>query len=434
VARRDDRGGLTHRPQHLIGRRAFLSRAALATAALPLAGAAVGACSRTSSPASGNATALGQPLPIDAGLVLASDRPVEQGATLRVLEWREYLSRDVLASFERRFADDAVRVRVDSFEHVDELIARLQDPSNEFDVVFPVVDVLPSMVDAGYLRPLNHDYLPHMANLWSWFRAGDQPFYDPGQRFTTPYTVYTSGIGWRSDMVEARDAPDRRADPFDVFLDASYRGKTGFYDAYREALALGLQRAGVVNLRAASTAQLQAAGDFLTEAVRRTDARFTYEGAEEGLPERMFAVHQAWSGDVLTAPRYAAEYGQDPREVARALRYWSPDGAERVVGLDLTAIGARGRYPVAAHAFLDHLLRFDVALDNFAWNGYQVPMEGATREAFADPSFPWHDAIAANLLDAIVSEEAFARGQMLVGFGPAEDAAWQAQWSRVEPS
>jgi spermidine/putrescine transport system substrate-binding protein len=434
VARRDDRGGLTRLPAQRIGRRAFLSRAALATAALPLTGAAVGACSRTSSPASGNATALGQPLPVDAGLTLASDRPIEQGSTLRVLEWKDYLSADVLASFDRRFADDAVQVHVESFEHVDELVARLQDPSNTFDVVFPVVDVLPSMVDAGHLRPLNHDYLPHLANLWSWFRDGDGPFYDPGQRYTTPYTVYTSGIGWRADMVSAGDAPDRRSRPFDVFLDARYRGRTGFYDAYREALALGLQREGVADLRAADGAQLEAAGDFLLEAVRRTGARFTYEGAEEGLPERTFAVHQAWSGDILTAPRYAAGYGEDPREVAAALRYWSPGGAERVVGLDLTAIGARGRYPVAAHAFLDHLLRFDVALDNFAWNGYQVPMEGATREAFADPSFPWHGAIAPNLLDAIVSEEAFAQGQMLVGFGPAEDAAWQAQWSRVDPS
>jgi spermidine/putrescine transport system substrate-binding protein len=417
-----------------IGRRAFLARSALAAASVPLAGAAVSACARTSSPASGSATALGEPLPIDPGSVLASDRPIEQGATLAVLEWKDYLSKDVLSAFERAHADDGVRVDVQSFEHVDELVARLQDPTNTFDVVFPVVDVLPGMVDAGYLQPLNADYLPHLDNLWSWFRADDGPFYDQGQRYTTPYTVYTSGIGWRIDMVAAVDAPDRRADPYDVFLDAAYREKTGFYDAYREALGLGLQRAGVVDLRDATEAELTAAADFLAEAVARTDARFTYDGAEEGLPERQFAVHQAWSGDILTAPRYAAGYGYDPREVASALRYWSPGGSQRVVGIDLTAIGARGRYPVAAHAFLDHLLRFDVALDNFAWNGYQVPMDGATREAFADPSFRWHDAIPANLRDAIVSEEEFAAGQMLVGFGPAEDALWRAQWSRVVPS
>ena len=162
----------------------------------------------------------------------------------------------------------------------------------------------------------------------------------------------------------------------------------GIYDAYRDALALGLQRAGVTDLRAANDAELAAAADFLEAAVAATDARFTDDGASEGLPEGTFAVHQAWSGDILTAPRYAAEEGDDPREVAAALRYWSPGGAERVVGLDLTAICSRGRNPVAAHAFLDHLLRFDVALDNFAWNGYQVPMTGATRGGVRRPVLP----------------------------------------------
>jgi spermidine/putrescine transport system substrate-binding protein len=416
-----------------IGRRAFLHRGALLAATLPVVGAAAAACGRRP-PAPTTTEALGQPLPIDAGLIVPSDLPIEHGATLRVYEWKDYLSARVLASFQRAYADHDLHVEVESFEHIDEAIARLQDPSNDFDVVFPVIDVLASMVDQRLLRPLNHDYLPHTKNLWSWFRRPDGPFYDPGQRYTTPYTIYTGGIGWRADMVASGDAPDRRDDPFAIFTDARYRDLVGIYDAYRDALALGLQQSGVHDLRDATDGELSAAAGFLADAVAQTNARFTDDGAEEGLPERTFAVHQAWSGDILTAPRYAAAEGEDPHEVAGELRYWAPSEPARVVGLDLTAIGARGRYPVAAHAFLDHLLRFDVALDNFAWNGYQVPMVGATREAFADPTFPWHDAVPANLRDAIVSEHEFALGQMLVGFGPSQDARWLAQWSRVVPS
>ena len=100
-----------------------------------------------------------------------------------------------------------MHVEIESFSHIDEAVARLQDPASDFDVVFPVIDVLPGLVDAGLLRPLNHDYLPHVRNLWGWFR-GDGPFYDPGQRYTTPYTVYTGGIGWRADVVADADAPD----------------------------------------------------------------------------------------------------------------------------------------------------------------------------------------------------------------------------------
>ena len=418
-----------------IGRRAFLRRGALAAAAIPLVGAAA-ACGRRGSISTGTAPggiAFG-PLPVDPGLELASGLPIERGATLRVYEWKDYLSSRVLASFDQAYAAHDVHVEVESFTRIDEAIARLQDPSSDFDVVFPVIDVLPGMVAAGLLRPLNHDYLPHLSNLWGWFRTGDVPFYDPGQRYTTPYTIYTGGIGWRADMVRGVDAPDARPDPYAIFTDRRYRDQVGIYDAYRDAIALGLQQAGVHDLRAATSDQLTAAGNFLADAVARTNARFTDDGAEEGLPERTFAVHQAWSGDILTAPRYAARDGDNPAEVAAALRYWSPSEPSRVVGLDLTAICARGRNPVAAHAFLDHLLRFDVALDNFAWNGYQVPMEGATREAFADPSFRWHSAVPANLRDAIVSEDEFAQGQMLVGFGPSQDAAWLAQWSRVVPA
>ncbi len=425
-------------------RRAFLRRAALLGLALPLAGAAATACGRRTAPAR-VPTALGGPLPVDAGLLLDGGLPIEQGATLRVYEWKDYLARRVLDDFERANAASDIHVEVSSFTHVDEMVAALQDPASTYDVVFPVIDVLPGMVDAGLLRPLQHEYLPHLRNLWSWFRAGDGPFYDPGQRYTTPYTVYTAGIGWRADMVLPADAPDARADPFAIFTDTAYQGLVGFYDSYREALALGLQRDGVTDLLDATDGELTAAADFLEEAVRVAGAQFTDDGVIEGLPERRFAAHQAWSGDILTAPRYAAGDGYgagygatgpsaDAAETTAALRYWSPGGPERVVGLDLTAISTRGHNPVAAHAFLDHLMRFDVALDNFAWNGYQVPMDGATREAFADRSFPWHGAVPANLLDAIVSEEDFAAGQMLVGLGPSEDAAWRAQWSRVEPS
>jgi spermidine/putrescine transport system substrate-binding protein len=416
-----------------IGRRTFLRRGALLAASVPVVGAAAAACGRRA-PASTTTSALGQPLPIDAGLELASDLPIEHGATLRVYEWKDYLSARVLASFERAYAEHDLHVEVHSFEHIDEAVARLQDPSNDFDVVFPVIDVLAGMVEAGMLRPLNHDYLPHVRNLWGWFRGADEPFYDPGQRYTTPYTIYTGGIGWRADIVAPSDAPDRRDDPFAIFTDATYRDRVGIYDAYRDALALGLQQAGVHDLRDATDEELATAAGFLSDAVATAQARFTDDGAEEGLPEGTFAVHQAWSGDILTAPRYAASEGEDPHEVAAELRYWSPSEPARVVGLDLTAIGARGRHPVAAHAFLDHLLRFDVALDNFAWNGYQVAILGATREAFADPEFPWHHAVPANLRDAIVSEDEFSAGQMLVGFGPSQDARWLDQWSRVVPS
>jgi spermidine/putrescine transport system substrate-binding protein len=406
-----------------ISRRTFLRGAAVHAVSIPTLGSLLAACTRTAPHA-----AIATPVP-----ALESGLPVERDATLRVYEWKDYLATKVLHTFTRRFADANVDIEVQSFERMDEAIARLQQPGADFDVFFATIDVLPDLIRAKLLRPLNHDYLPNVVNLWSWFLGADRPFYDPGLAYSVPYTVYSSGVGWRDDLVASTDAPDAR-DPFAILWNDRYRGLLGVYDAYLEALSLALIRDGVVDLKAATDADLERAADALDEAVRVADLRFTIDGAEEGLPEGEFVAHQAWSGDVLTAPRYADRYepGAGAR-VARELRYRVPSGPGLVVGCDLTAVCSKGQNPVLAHAFVNHLLDFDTAMDNFAWNGYQPPLRGATEDAFADPSFRWHGAVPPTLRNAILSEEAFAGGQMLVGFGPAEQARWLDQWNRVVP-
>ena len=89
-----------------------MRRAALLAVGLPLVGAAAACGRRGAIPAGTSSVAtLGQPLPVDAGLLLASDLPIEHGATLRVLEWKDYLSADVLRAFERAHAADDITSR-----------------------------------------------------------------------------------------------------------------------------------------------------------------------------------------------------------------------------------------------------------------------------------------------------------------------------------
>jgi spermidine/putrescine transport system substrate-binding protein len=289
-------------------RRAFLRAVAIGGASVPL-GAVLAACTRAAEPsANGHVEAL------------ASGLPIERDATLRVYEWKDYLASDVLDAFTRRHADANVRIHVESFQRIDEAVARLQEPGAAFDVFFPTIDVLPDLVRAGIVRPLNHDYLPNIANLWPWFSGADRPFYDPNLAYTMPYTVYSGGVGWRDDLIARADEPSA-TDPFAIFWDERYRGRLGMYDDPLEALALALLRDGVVDLKAATDTQLARAADDLDAAVRMAGVRFTLDGAEEGLPEGEFVAHQAWSGDVLTAPRYAEEddHGSGAR-VARQLR------------------------------------------------------------------------------------------------------------------
>lgn len=409
-------------------RRSFLKGAATLAVGSPLAGI-LAACARA---VGGDPDAAGGiPVPtrgspvswgVDEDLALPSGLGVERGATLRVYQWREYLYGDVLDAFVRRHAADGIGVEVESFSDMDEALARLRADDADFDLFFPTINVLGGLVGARLLRPLNHDYLPNIRNLWPEFRSPDGPFYDVGARYTVPYTVYSSGIAWRTDLVDPADARE----PFDLPWNPRYRRRSGFLDQYREALALALVRDGAADVNTTNRDALERAALALAEAVRG-GAAITGTGAYEDLPQARLVAHQSWSGDVLTALTYG---GRDPAETGRTLSYWWPAGGSGWVGCDLTAVCARGRNPVLAHAFVDHLLDSRVAFENFVWNGYQPPLDTITRER-AVAGYPGLGAMGADGERAILTPDEFARAQMFHALDPSSDAAWLDAWQTV---
>ncbi len=396
-------------------RRRLLRSAALAVGASSL-GAAIAACSpRDEGPAGA--------LPLHDDLLIDPEAPIERGGVLRIYEWRDYLDHAVVQGFVRRHVGDDVDVRIDSFTSMPEAIARLQEPGADYDVFFPVIPALAGLVDSGLLRPLNHEALPHMGELWPFFREPDGPFYDVGQRYTVPYTVYSTGIGWRRDLVQPDRAPDLLDVPYETFWDPSHHGEVGLVDDYREVIAMALLRRGE-DPNAATEDQVRASVDDLMGMTEVVDVEISAEGAYQELQTGEYAIQQAWSGDVLASKRF----GPGTERTLGLTGYVWPGGG--VVGCDLTAVCANGRNPVLAHAFIDHLLEEDVALSNFAWNGYQPPVAMATRESFADPAFPWSGLVPSHLLSALLAPEDLIEGRFLLPLPRETDALWRGEWQR----
>jgi spermidine/putrescine transport system substrate-binding protein len=380
------------------------------------------ACSRGDDEARRSATA-DVILPVHDDLLIEPGAPIERGAVLHVYEWRDYLDHAVVRRFVERYAADGIDVRIESFESMPEAIARLQEPGATFDVFFPVTDALPGLVASRLLRPLAHDALPQLSNLWPFFTASDGPFYDVGQRYSVPYTVYATGIGWRTDLVPPERAPDALENPYETYWDAGHTAEVGLVDDHREVIAMSLLRRGA-DPNDAGPDEVDAAVDDLIEMGRLVDLEVSADGPYEELQTGEYAIQQAWSGDVLAAKRFGP--GTD-RTLASTAFLWPAGG---VVGCDLTSVCAGGRNPVLAHAFLDFLLEEQVALDNFAWNGYQPPVASAVPTAFADPSFPWSDVVPRHLLGAVLEPADLSTGRFLRPLGAADAANWQRGWRR----
>ncbi|MFC5219581.1 polyamine ABC transporter substrate-binding protein [Streptomyces coerulescens] len=390
------------------GRRAMLRGAGL----LALGAFGIPACGGPDKNSPGTSVSLARPdhpvtLPTFAGLEPVKDGLRPESGTLKVLNYADYVSPEVV----RRFGKDyGVTVEITTFNTMTEALSKLRSGSADYDVVFPTPDIISRAVAGRLVQPLNHSYLGNLKNA---LPALQDPFYDQGSRYTVPYNVYSTGIGYRTDRISQLPA-----DPYDLFWDSSHRGKVYVIDDYREALGMVMLRDGQADVNTDDAATIQAAADGLSDMLRAVRVKVGNQ-ASQFITDGTATVHQAWNGDMIASPSYL------PKGVsADVIGYWYPGGAQGVVGSDTMAIPASARHPVLAHHFLNYLLDTEVALRNMEWIGYQPAQKAFTpRRMVAEGLVPEH------LRSAIVTAEDFEKGQQLLVLTPPGESRWQDAWA-----
>ncbi len=353
------------------------------------------------------------------------NKPIESGlepeeGPLRVYNWADYINPAVLKGFTKQFGAE---VEVTTFYNSQEAAQKLRTGKVSFDVFFPTQDELPKYVAGKLLQPLNHDYLPNLEkNVWPTLA---DPFYDLGSRYSAPYVTYSTGIGWRTDMVPADVAG--MDNPWEIFWDPTYKGITGLYDEYRDALSVGMYRSGLTQVNDANPSDLNKARDNLLELPDLVDIRYTIDGAYSRLPEGNLGLVESWSGDMLLAVQYVPK-GED----ASVLRYaWPPkttrDKVGGMISNDCMSVLANAEHPVLAHTFINYVLDADVARENMSWLGYQPPQKSLDPKTFVEDGL-----IPGNLSTAVVEQGDFQLGQITTQLTPEEERRWLDAWSRVQ--
>ncbi|MGH2723825.1 MAG: ABC transporter substrate-binding protein [Actinomycetota bacterium] len=338
---------------------------------------------------------------------------------LRLYNWADYIWPRVLKDFQEEFG---VEFELSTFFNLEEGIQKLQSGEVAFDIFFPTAENIPKLIAGKLLQPLNHDYLPNLEpNIWPRLSS---PYYDQESRYTVPYTVYETGIGWREDM--AKSTPEDFDNPWDVFWDPANADITGLYDDYRETIGVGIYHLGETDINSGDADLVTRAKDGLVEAVNALNMAFTIDGAYIQLPEAKLGLHHAWSGDVAAAPYYAPK-GVDPT----VLRWmWPPKNSSfngGYVSNDAMGIPRNAEHPVLAHMFLNYMLDRDVALKNFSWVLYQPPLQGLEPESLVSDGY-----IPEYVSSTVVLEEDFQMGQAPVQLTPEAEALWLRAWSEVK--
>jgi spermidine/putrescine transport system substrate-binding protein len=395
-------------------RRQFLVRAAILAATAPTLGAFLQACSKNAPSSSQPSLTLAAPdnpvtWPIpDDNKPIADGLAPEKGATLKIYNYADYLSPQAIKAFEDQHQ---IKIEVSTFNDGDEAITKLRS-GVDFDIYNANYTEMSRLVNGGLLRPLNHSYIPNIKNVWPRFT---NPWYDQEWRYTVPYTIYTTGIGWRTDQVPADIGALKN--PYDAFWDPQYKGRTAILDDWHTAMAMVLLRQGITDVNTASQTDLKMVGEQLQALAKTTSPKVTITAYNE-LPDGQLGLAQMWSGDIINARSYLPE-GTGPE----ILRYWFPSDGKGMVDNDMLVTLKGGKNPVLAHLFINHMLEPEVAKENFSAIGYQPPQNSITPDSLVKEAF-----IPENLRTAIVKPEYFDAGYRLLELDPANDAGWHNVW------
>ena len=128
-----------------------------------------------------------------------------RGGAQRVVNfynWDTYIGPTTLADFETA---TGVPVEMSLFATNDELFARLRAGNPGFDVIVPSNEFVTRMSQAQMIQELDRAKIPNFANLLPEFQ--DAAF-DPGRRYSMPYTWLTLGIAYRKSAMRNGQVPN----------------------------------------------------------------------------------------------------------------------------------------------------------------------------------------------------------------------------------
>jgi spermidine/putrescine transport system substrate-binding protein len=387
-------------------RREFLRRAAAAGIALPGMAAILAACGDGSSSAvggSGGSTAgglqLARPdtpltLPIAADNAAIADGLQPEAGPLRIYGYADYIWKKVRNKFADQFGVD---IEYTVFDTPEEMVAKVQTNGADFDLIVSVtIENLGKMTYGELLQPLNHSYLPNWdANAWAEVK---DPFFDKGSQYTVPYTVYSTGIGYRNDLIS--DDIAAMDNPYDVLWDPKWSGQTHLLNGARDTLSAAQLRMGI-DVNTTDPDELEQVKTMLLDGVDSMQWKFDHVDYNE---LGNFAIHQTWSGQMTYYQYYL------PKDLPITAFSWvwpptTPSGRAGIVTTDLFAIPKGAKNPVLAHEMINFMYDADNALSNYSYEGFQPPIVQYDPQEQIDGGI-----VPKNLANSLVTQDDFPLG------------------------
>lgn len=296
-------------------------------------------------------------------LALVTSGALAQERVVNVYNWSDYIDPQVLADFT---AETGIRVVYDTYDNNEIVETKLLAGRSGYDIVVPSGPFTQRLIQAGVFAALDRDKLPNLVHAWPQIVERLEPF-DPGNRFAVNYMWGTTGIGINVERVRERLGPDANLQTWDLVFDpetASQLADCGIHvlDAPEDLFPTALNYLGL-DPDSKEAADLERAAELLAGMGEHV-LKFHSSEYINALANGDICVAVGYSGDVLQAKARAEEAGNGV-EIA----YIVPDEGA-LMWFDSFSIPVDAPNPDEAHAFIDFMMRPEVAAANVNYVAY----------------------------------------------------------------
>jgi len=292
-------------------------------------------------------------------LGLETDTAISDGmqdVTINVYNWGEYIangtdeSMDVNAEFTAR---TGIKVNYTTFDSNESLYSKLAGGGADYDIIIPSDYMISKLIEEDMLMELDFSKIPNYENIDEEFR---NPSYDPGNRFSVPYTWGLVGLFYNTDYID-------EVTGWSALWDEQYSGKILMFDNPRDSFGIAQAMLGY-SLNTTDESELQDAAALLKQQKPLVQAY---------VMDQIFDKME--NGEAWLAPYYSGDAAILVEENDNISFVIPEEGTNYFV--DAICIPRASDKADAAHAYINFLCDPEIAGANMDYVGYSTPISAA---------------------------------------------------------
>lgn len=315
---------------------------------------------------------------------------------LHVFIWSEYLKPNLIEQFEKEYDCEVV---IDTFDSNETMYAKLKLGDGGYDLVFPSNYFIEIMQPQGMLQKLDKNKIENLKNLdTSYLTKVNKELLDNG----VPYMISSSGIIYRKDKIPNFDPS------WDIFSNSAYKGRMTMLNDSREVFAAALSYLGL-SINTTNEEEIQKATDQILN-WKKNLAKFESEQYKNGVASAEYILAQGYNGDSL----------QVIQEIANVSFAYPKEGIS--LSIDFAAVPSNATNSDLAYAFINFLLRPEVAAENMEYTRFLSP----NKPAYA--LLP--ETLASNPV-MFIPQDVFDKAELIQDLGK-NNSLYNKAWDRIK--